>query len=376
MLLLEYEGKALLEAAGVAVPHGAVMRRGGVLPRKKFDYPIAVKAQIAAGGRGKAGGVVKVQSAAAAGEAARRLFGCDFSGEHPRAVLFEPWLPIKRELYLAVTIDAAAEGYAVLYSPHGGVEVERNEPPVRYGFGAPHAFRAYRLREALSPSETDASIRERVVGVARKLILLAARSECTTVEINPLAVLPDGSLVAADAKIVRDDHAAFRVADIARSLEQARLRERPAIAKALAGRLMLVWLHGDVGLISGGAGMTMAAMDLIADAGGEPACFLDCSNNPTPAGYRLAFDLLDKEPDVHAILVSIFGGLTQMDRAAKVMCDIMDKRKSKKPVVFRLNGTHAEKANELLSYAGFRNHQTLEGAIEEAVALAHQGKRR
>lgn len=376
MLLLEFEGKALLREAGVTVPRGIVMRGSGALPRGKISYPVAIKAQVAAGGRGKAGGVVKAESAAQAKRAAKHILGCKFGGEYPRAVLLEPWLPIKRELYLSVTVDGAADGYTVLYSPRGGVDVERGVPPVRYNVGRLDNFRAYRLRELLAGAEADASVRERVISVARRLILLAGRRECTTVEINPLAVLADGSVIAADAKVVRDDHAAFRVADIGTALEQARKRERPAIARALAGKLMLVWLDGEVGLISGGAGMTMAAMDLIADAGGKPACFLDCSNNPTPDGYQLAFDLLDKEPEVRVILVSIFGGLTQMDRAARTMCDIMRSRKSKKTVVFRLNGTNAGKANELFAAAGLHNHESLEDAIKETVAAARRGKRR
>lgn len=376
MLLLEFEGKALLREVGVTVPRGIVMRGSSALPRGKITYPVAIKAQVAAGGRGKAGGVVKAESTAQAKRATRHILTCKFGGELPRAVLLEPWLPIKRELYLCVTVDAAAEGYVLLYSPRGGVDVERNDPPLRYGIGRLDNFRAYRLRELLLDREPDPSVRERVIAIARRLVMLAGRRECTTVEINPLAVLADGSVIAADAKVVRDDHAAFRAADIGILLEQARKRERPAIARALAGKLMLVWLNGEVGLISGGAGMTMAAMDLIANAGGKPACFLDCSNNPTPEGYQLAFDLLDKEPEVRVILVSIFGGLTQMDRAARVMCDIMRKRKSKKPVVFRLNGTHADKANDLLANAGLHNHASLEGAVKEAVAAARRRKRR
>ncbi len=375
-MLLEFQGKGLLQEAGVAVPAGFVTRSPDAVRRRKLSYPLAVKAQVLAGGRGKAGGVAKATSAAEAAKAVKRLLATDFSGESPSTILIEPWLPIKRELYLSVTIDASSEGYALLYSPHGGVDVERHEPPLRYSIGRLNNLRAYRLRELLAEREKDPVIRERVISIARRLILLTSRRECTTVEINPLAVLEDGSVIATDAKIVLDEHASFRVAEIARFKERARRRERPTIAKALAADLMLVWLDGKVGLISGGAGMTMAAMDLIADAGGKPACFLDCSNNPTPEGYRLAFELLDKESQVRVILVSIFGGLTQMDRVVRVMCDILRHRKPKKPVVFRLNGTNADKANDLLADAGLHNHGTLEGAVEEAVSLARRKVRR
>jgi len=376
MLLTEHEGKALLASVGVAVPPGVVVRSAGAVGRRKLPYPVAVKAQAASGGRGKAGGIVRADSPVRARMAAKKLLATKFGGERPQAVLLEPWLAIERELYLSVTVDAAADGYAVLYSPRGGVDVEEGAAPARYDVGPARNFRAYRLREALAGIEADVAVRDRVVALARRLLLLASSRDCTTVEINPLAKLADGSLIAADAKIVRDDYARFRAVDIAERIDADHARQPKAIARALAGDLMLVWLDGEVGLISGGAGMTMATMDLIADAGGLPACFLDCSANPTPQGYRLAFELLDGEPKVKVILVSIFGGLTQMDRVARVMREIMSERRSRKPVVFRLNGTSVAQANEILVQGRLRNNASIEDAVHEALALAHKGGRR
>lgn len=376
VLLTEHEGKRLLRGAGIAVPPGLLARSPAIIDRRKLSYPVAVKAQVAGGGRGKAGGVVRAETAAEARSAVARLLRSRFGDERPQAVLVEPWLTIERELYLSVTVDAAAGGYVVLYAPRGGVEVEDGAPPTRYDVGPAGEFRAYRLREVLAAAEPDVAVRDRVVALAGRLVELASTRDCATVEINPLAKVSGSALVAADAKVVLDEAADFRHADTAAALEAARKREPPAIARALAGRLMLVWLDGNVGLISGGAGMTMATMDLIGDAGGRPACFLDCSNNPTPAGYRLAFDLLDGEPRVKAILVSIFGGLTQMDRVARVMREIMHARTSKKPVVFRLNGTNAGRVDELFAGTGRSNHATLETAVAEVVELARKARRR
>jgi succinyl-CoA synthetase beta subunit len=376
MLLLEYEAKAALAEVGIPIPEGVVVRRPQALPGAKLVYPVAVKAQVASGGRGKAGGVIRADSARAAADAVAALLDREFAGERPRAALVERWLPVRRELYLSLTIDAAAEGYVLLYSARGGVDVEDRHPPARYAIGRLAEFRAHRLRAALVEAERDPGVRERVIDVARRIVTLAARQECTTVEINPLAVLDDDEMVAADAKVVRDEHAAFRNPGIAARIEREHRRERRPIARALAGRLMLVWLDGSVGLVSGGAGMTMATIDLVADRGGKAACFLDCSNNPTPHGYGLAFDLLDRERQVKVILVSIFGGLTQMDRVARVLCDIMDRRRSTKPVVFRLNGTNAREAEDILTRAGLHNHPGLEEAIDEAVALATRKRKR
>ena len=370
MLLAEFQGKALLRSAGVAVPHGILARNPAQAAKGRMALPAAVKAQVGGGGRGKAGGVVRAQTREQLVAAAERIFATEFSGQKPRAVLIEPWVAIERELYLAVTVDGRAGGYVVLYSPVGGIDVESGTPPLRYEVGPASNFRGYRLREVLRPVEAGVALRERLIELARTLLRIAARHDCTTIEINPLAQLADGSLLATDAKVVYDDSAAFRSSDIAAAVEAECRRHPPPIARALAHRLMLVWLDGDVGLISGGAGMTMVTMDLIDAAGGQPACFLDCSANPTPEGYRMAFNLLDRNPKVTVILVAMFGDGVHIDRVARVMKEIMQKRRAKKPVVFRLNGTNAAKVAEVWAGTELYNHAALETAVWQAVALA------
>lgn len=371
MLMMEHEGKALLASHGITVPRGTLIRDAGQVHRWRKGYPAAVKVQVSSGGRGKAGGVRRVNDLDGARSAALDLFACEFGGERAASLLIEPWVEHTRELYLALTVDGESGGYVMLYSPAGGIEVEHGAPQ-RYGFGALREFRAHALRHVLGEVEHDGALRERIVTLARRLVFMAAAVDAITTEINPLAVLPDGKLLALDAKIVRDESAAFRQADVAQAIERARKRESKNVARALAGNLMMVGLDGEVGLISGGAGMTMAAMDMIEDAGAKPACFLDCSSNPTPAGYRLAFDVLDAEPGVKAILVSIFGGGTHIDRVAKVMNDIMTKRKSRKPVVFRMNGTGREQADLVMQQSGLRNHSSLESAVAAVVAAVNE----
>ncbi len=366
--MLEFEGKRLLKSVGVVVPDGVVVRSDAEVDAHAFTYPVAVKAQVEAGGRGKAGGVIKADDAPAAKEAVRRMLGSEFAGERPEAVLVEPWLASERELYLSVTANGEVGGYVVLYSRLGGIEVEEAAELCRYDVGPPQNFRGHALRRILSKVEADSRLTERVIQLARVLVRLAASRDCITVEINPLVVLEDQSLVAADAKIARDEWATFRSADIRGQIARARSRESESARRCLEANLMLVPLDGNVGLISGGAGMTMAVMDLIAEAGGQPACFLDCSANPTPAGYQLAFEMLDADPKVEVILVSIFGGATHMDRVARVMTEIMAERSSDKPVVFRLNGTHAEQAGIIFREDGIENHATIEAAVNAAMA--------
>lgn len=367
MLFNEWQGKHLLKSAGIAVPKGLLISASDDAYDSPLAFPVAVKAQLRQGGRGKAGGVIKASNAAEVQAAVNRLLSTDFSGERPDRVLVEEWQLAARELYLSVTIDGEAGGYSVLYAPQGGIDVETGKPPACYPVGHPEAFRGHAFRSILSTVEDDAAVREGIVVLARRLLRIARAHDCLTIEINPLIVTEDGALVAADAKVVCDTAAAFRAADIQRLQKDSWGREDEWSRKCLEADLMLVRLKGNVGLISGGAGMTMAVMDLIERAGGQPACFLDCSANPTPAGYRVAFSLLDHADEVGAILVSIFGGATQMERVARVLTDIMAERQAGKPVLFRLDGTNADQASEIMRDAGLINHATLEDAVASAV---------
>jgi succinyl-CoA synthetase beta subunit len=369
MLLSEFESKQLLISGRVPTPEGRLVRAADEIDWDTLPYPVAVKAQVSGGGRGKLGGVVRAVDGNAARQAAERLLSTGFAGRRPEAVLVEPWLASERELYLSVTVDANGDGYSVLYAPRGGVDVEAGPPPIRYAVGPADRFRAYQLRSLLAEVESDSRLRERLIALAREIVRLAATQDCLTVEINPLVLTTEGELIAVDGKVVLDEAAAFRSARIAAAVEQQQAREEASVRRCLEARLMLVRLEGNVGLISGGAGMTMAVMDLIAASGGTPACFLDCSANPTPEGYRLAFGMLDADPQVKVILVSIFGGATHMARVGKTMCALVEERDGAKPVVFRLAGTHEDQVEPIFNEAGLHNHASLEEAVREAVQM-------
>ena len=375
MLVTEAQGKALLRAAAVATPSSQELRSLDEVRACRIDLPVAVKAQVAAGGRGKAGGIRKANSAAELEEAFSAIMTMRFAGEAPASVLVETWLEIERELYLAVAIDSRVGGFNVLYSPRGGVDIEDGPSPISYPVGLARNFRAHVFRGLLEPVEPDAKVRERVISVARRLLDIALANECTTVEINPLVVAKSGALVAADAKIVLDEAAAFRRAATAAAIATAREKADRGIRLCEEANLMLVWLDGEIGLISGGAGMTMAAMDAIDGAGAQPACFLDVSGNPTPAGFGLAFDLLDRAPKVKGILVSMFGGGLHTDRVAKTLVELLGKRTSAKPVTMRLNGTRSDLATTILRDGAHQNHATLEAAVADIVTRVAEVRR-
>ncbi|KJC39958.1 hypothetical protein UP06_27480 [Bradyrhizobium sp. LTSP857] len=375
MLVTEAQGKVLLRAAAVATPSSQELRSLDEVRACRIDLPVAVKAQVATGGRGKAGGIRKASSAAELEEAFGAIMAMRFAGEAPASVLVETWLEIERELYLAVAIDSRVGGFNVLYSPRGGVNIEDGPPPLSYPVGLARNFRAHVFRGLLEPVEPDARVRERVISVARRLLDIALANECTTVEINPLVVAKSGALVAADAKIVLDEAAAFRRAETAAAIATTREKADRGIRLCEEANLMLVWLDGEIGLISGGAGMTMAAMDAIDGAGAQPACFLDVSGNPTPAGFGLAFDLLDRAPKVKGILVSMFGGGLHTDRVAKTLVELLGKRTSVKPVTLRLNGTRSDLATTILRDGGHQNHATLEAAVADIVKRVAEVRR-
>jgi succinyl-CoA synthetase beta subunit len=370
MLMLEHQAKGLLRFVGIETPLGETRKPGERRPWSGA-YPVAVKAQVPSGGRGKRGGVIRADDAKQLERAVGEIFGTSISGQTPSMILLEPWVPIRRELYLSLAVDAQADGYVLLYAPKGGVDIEDGPLPTAYRFGAPEAFRVHEFRAVLEGCEDDYRVREKIVVLGERLVATAAAHDCTTIEINPLALLEDDSLVALDAKIARDEWATFRNAEIKNLVDEEHARADPYLRASLEMKHMYVRLDGDIGLISGGAGMTMAAMDMIAAQGGRPACFLDASPGPTSTrGYRPAIAMLDADPAVKVILVSIFGGGTQMQRVAKAMKELMPERTTSKPLVFRLDGTNVHEVPEILATFGARNCDTLEQAVAEAVHLA------
>lgn len=374
MLLTETEGKGLLKSAYVRIPEGVVVRTMVELRNSKIDFPVAVKAQVTSGGRGLAGGVVRCANLLEAEDAFDRIMAIKFGEELPSGVLVERWLPIARELYLSVVIDGSAGGFKVLYSPDGGMNVETGKAPTMYDVGLTRNYRAHEFIDLLEGVEPDRRVLEGVAALTRRLLRIAEAHDCTTIEINPLVVLDDGALVAADAKVVLDEAAAFRQAFTQERVTLAREAEPEDLRRCHEANLMLVWLDGNVGLLSGGAGMTMAAMDAIEAAGGQAACFLDCSGNPTDAGFSLALELLERNALVKSILISMFGGGLQVDRVARTLINVLQELGISKPVYFRLGGTGQEVATQLLLAAGYLNHSNLETAVKHAVEGARATK--
>lgn len=354
-------GLPCLPGETVDSPEAAMAAAARLGPR------VVVKAQIPAGRRGKAGGVLLVETPEAAANAFQRVTAVEIDGLRAVEALLEPRFDATAELYLAALIDPEAAGPVLLFGTQGGVDVEVTGGirviPLEPGGTVPgEVFRA--TGPGLPPA-----VFEGLPVVAQGLISALTELDARLAEVNPLAVGPRGELVALDARLVIDDHAFFRQPELRAAVREMQPRRVEDQVRD-ATRLEYVGLDGDIGLISGGAGMTMAVMDLIDELGGRPACFLDCSANPTLDGYGAALNLLLEDARVRAILISIFGGLTQMDRVARTLVTLLNDRRPVKPVTLRLMGTNADEADRILVEAGLVNHQRLEDAVAAAVASA------
>jgi len=328
---------------------------------------VMVKIQVPAGGRGKAGGIRRAASAAAAAGLYDQVTAIEFNGLLSTEVLIEPVFDTATELYLAVALDPPTAGPCLLFAAGGGIEVEEGDAVVRIPLRADGSVPAAALRRAAFAAGLEREPAERLLSLAGRLARAFSALDASLIEINPLAVGVEGSLVALDAKLIVDDNALFRQPEVEAALAGMGGRRQEDLVRD-ESRLEFVRLGGSVGLISGGAGMTMAVMDMIDELGASPACFLDCSANPTPEGYGKALDLLRSDPEVKVILISIFGGLTQIDRVARTLAGLIAERRLAKPIILRLMGTNAAGADAILEEAGLQNHHRLEDAVALAVA--------
>ncbi len=375
MFLVEHASKLLLAEFGIPCGAGALAAspEEAVDAAERVGFPVAVKAQVPAGGRGKAGAIASARTGVEARDAFTRVTSVAVDGLVASRARIEAWRVPVDELYLAIAVDAALQCPVVLVSRSGGVEVESGRDTARIALREDGTVPAAGLRSALYEAGLGSTV-EPVVRVAAGLARAFAALDARVVELNPLSLLEDGSLCATDAKLIVDDHALFRQPRV-RALAESTPPHRVEDLVRESTRLEYVPLEGRIGLLSGGAGMTMAVMDAIAAHGERAACFLDCSNNPTYEGYGAALDLLRANPGVEAILISIFGGLTQVDRVARSLVRLLRERGDPLPVTLRLMGTNVEAAEAVLASAGHRNHRSLEEAVSAAVAsVGHRGE--
>ena len=363
MKLHEYQAKEILGSLGITVPDQLVARtpEEAKTAAEHFGGQCVVKAQVHSGGRGKAGGVKVCSTVEQACEAARALIGQRLytrqsagTGMYIPCVLVTEKIAIERELYLAVTVDAAHQRYVVIASAAGGMEIEEvaKETPeavLRTSVPFYDELRGYQIRYLADKLGFDARQTEQLAHILRASLTYMKENDASLIEINPLAVV-NGDLVAADAKLTYDDNAMIRHAELRAMEDLSQIDPLERRAKEIS--LSYVRLSGNIACMVNGAGLAMATMDIIKSYGGEPANFMDVGGGVNAEKVTAAFELIMQDPNVRAIFVNIFGGIAQCDVIAEGIVEATRVTGLSIPLVVRLRGTHEEEGRAILNASG------------------------
>ncbi len=364
MKIHEYQAKALLREFGVSVPGGDIATTPGEAKAvaARLGGRVVVKAQVHAGGRGKAGGIKLADGLAQAEKAASEILGMRLTtpqtppeGILVRSVLVEEASAIERELYLSVTLDRARATHVAMASQAGGMEIEevaaRTPEKILREWAHPALgladFQARRLAFGLGLAGDQFTQGRALI---RNLFALYLAKDCSLAEINPLVVTKDGRVLALDAKLNFDDSALWRHKEIValRDIHE----EDPLDVEASKYSLNYIKLDGNVGCMVNGAGLAMATMDIIKLAGGEPANFLDVGGGASPEQIEHAFRILSSDHSVKAVFINVFGGILRCDRLAEGVIAAVKKLGLRLPVVVRMEGTNVELGKKMLAESG------------------------
>jgi succinyl-CoA synthetase beta subunit len=373
--LHEYQAREILKRYGIPVPDGDVATTPAEARAiaQRLGSPVVVKAQVHAGGRGKAGGVKLAADPAEAAKHAGQILGMAIKGLTVRKVLVAPAAEIASESYVGMMVDRASQRPVVMVSPAGGVDIEAvaAETPTqihrlavdpRYGL-LPH--QAFGLALKLYPDVAQARA---AADIMQRLYTVFYAVGASLAEINPLATTPQGQVVALDAKIVVDDNELERRPEIA-ALRDPESEAAAEVAAREAG-LSFIKLDGTVGCCVNGAGLAMATMDLVQYYGGDPANFLDIGGSSNPQKVVAALRIITADRNVRAILFNIFGGITRCDDVANGIVQATQQLPLKVPMVIRLTGTNEREAVEILTRAGYTALTDMDEAVKQAVRQA------
>ena len=364
MKIHEYQGKAMLRAYDVPVPAGDVADTPAQAREiaRRLGGKVVVKAQVHAGGRGKAGGVKLADDAAGAEAAARQILGMMLKtpqtppeGIKVLKVLVEEASPIATELYLSMTLDRGRGTHVVMASQAGGMEIEevaasRPDQILREWTDPALGLQAFQARQLAFGLQLAGDQHKQGVGLILNLFRAYRDKDCSLAEINPLVVTRDGRVMALDAKLNFDDNALYRHQDVVAMRDVN--EETPLDVEASKYSLNYIKLDGNVGCMVNGAGLAMATMDIIKLAGGEPANFLDVGGGASPEQIENAFRILSSDPSVKAVFINVFGGILRVDRLAEGIIAAVKKLGLKLPVVLRAEGTNVEQGKKMLAESG------------------------
>lgn len=376
MDLYEHQGKELFAKHDIPVPEGIVAQTADEAraATEQLGGKSVVKVQVQIGGRGKGGGIKIVGSPEEAAEAAGVMLDGGFKGMQVTRVLVEEQLPIAAEFYMAITLDRTAGDFLAMVSSEGGMDIEevaRTKPEAlrRRHIDPLMGMRSYQARFLVEGLPEAARVGAAEVVV--KLYDIIKANDATLVEVNPLVLLEDGRVVALDAKVTIDDSALYRQPELAALADSFPID--PTEARAKKEGLQYVKLDGEVGIIGNGAGLVMSTLDVVAQAGGRAANFLDIGGGASAESMATSLEVVLSDPAVRSVLINVFGGITRCDLVASGILEALTRVEAEVPLVVRLDGTNAEEGRRILADA---NHEriipkpTMLEAAAEAARLA------
>ncbi len=375
MKIHEYQARDLFAQYEIPIADGGVAQtpQEACLLAKKLGFPVVLKAQVLVGGRGKAGGVKVVADEADLVNQFNRIKNLTIKGYSVERLLVARAIDIRKEYYVAVTVDNIKGDVVIIASGEGGVDIEETaktnpEKILKFYMQGQKTLDERRWALVAAQLFADTRLQMSATAIIGKLVKLFFEKDCTLAEINPFVINGEGNLMAADAKVIIDDNGLFRQPQISqlRDLKYDDPDEMEAKAKGLS----FVKLVGNVGCIVNGAGLAMGTMDAVNLMGGAPANFLDVGGSSNPKKVLNALKIILRNSHIKVILINIFGGITRCDDIASGILTALAQIKMPVPLVIRLTGTNEAAAKEMLSKAGLTTFSSMRQAVMEAVKLA------
>ncbi|GBC74644.1 Succinate--CoA ligase [GDP-forming] subunit beta [archaeon HR05] len=361
--LLEYQAKMLFKDYGIPVPRGYLATNLEEARRyaRELGFPLVLKAQVRVGGRGKAGVVKICRDPDSFDDVFKEMMGKSVQGEVVKSILLEEFMPHNKELYLSIFLDRSKRSYAIIASPEGGVEIESVSNKVVHTLDIDDSNNNSSLLHDIAAYMGFNEDGNALVDIASRLIKLVDEKEAELAEINPMAVRDDGSIIALDAKVIVDDNALFRH-------EELRVFEEQSIeVEARRSGFSLVELDGNIAVVGNGAGLVMSTIDMLSDADGRAACFLDVGGSATLENIYKALTLVSRLSSVKAILVNLYGGIVDTSIVAKAIVSAYKDNIIQVPVFARIAGRNADIARDMLKGTKAVMFESVEEAIDNAV---------
>ena len=378
MKLHEYQAKSYFAREGIPIPHSRLATTPAEAKQiaAEIGYPVVLKAQVLVGGRGKAGGILLVKDENDLDPAANTILNSKIKGISVQRILVEKAVNFTQEIYLGITVDRALAQPVIILSASGGVEIEElavRHPNqiIRSAIDPLLGLQPYMVRAMASHIGLDYALWKPLLQIALSLWNIFHQLDATLVEINPLVITTEKELVALDGKMTIDDNALFRQQEFLELADQA--IETPVEQEARKFCLSYIQLSGHIGCLVNGAGLAMATMDCIQQAGGEPANFLDIGGGANADKVQAALRIILSDENVQSVLINIFGGITRCDEVAKGLLSILPENTRNLPIIIRLEGTNAEQGRMMLAQAP--NLMIAESLMQAAEMAVHAAER-